>query len=45
MKEGGMSAAAGTVPARLDELPDLVAGLCRALFDDVPDPDHRIGLP
>jgi hypothetical protein len=35
---------AGAVPARLDELPQLVAALCRVLVDDVPDADHRTGL-
>ena len=38
------AAAAGRVPARLDELPELVAELCRVLVRDVPDADHRTGL-
>ena len=34
----------GSAPARLDELPHLVAELCRVLVRDVPDADHRTGL-
>ena len=36
--------AGGTVPTRLDELPQLVAELCRVLVREVPDADHRTGL-
>ncbi len=38
------ASAGGAVPTRLDDLPDLVAGLCRVLVRDVPDADHRMGL-
>jgi hypothetical protein len=38
------ASAGGTVPTRLDELPQLVAELCRVLVREVPDADHRIGL-
>jgi hypothetical protein len=36
--------AGDAVPARLDELPRLVAELCRVLVREVPDADHRTGL-
>jgi AAA ATPase domain len=36
--------AGGAVPTRLDELPRLVAELCRVLVREVPDADHRTGL-
>jgi hypothetical protein len=32
------------VPTRLDQLPQLVAELCRVLVREVPDADHRTGL-
>ena len=35
---------AGAVPAAIEELPQLVAELCRVLVRDVPDADHRVGL-
>ena len=38
------ASAGGTVPTRLDELPQLVAELCRVLVREVPDADHRTGL-
>ena len=36
--------AGGTVPTRLDQLPQLVGELCRVLVREVPDADHRTGL-
>ena len=36
--------AGGAVPTRLDQLPQLVAELCRVLVREVPDADHRTGL-
>jgi AAA ATPase domain len=36
--------AGGAVPSRLEELPQLVAELCRVLVREVPDADHRTGL-
>ena len=38
------ASAGGTVPSRLDELPQLVAELWRVLVREVPDADHRTGL-
>jgi hypothetical protein len=38
------ASAVGSVPSRLEELPHLVAELCRVLVRDVPDADHRTGL-
>jgi hypothetical protein len=38
------ASAGGSVPSRLDELPHLVAQLCRVLVREVPDADHRTGL-
>ena len=35
---------AGVVPAAIEDLPHLVAELCRVLVRDVPDADHRVGL-
>jgi hypothetical protein len=38
------ASAGGTVPTRLDELPQLVGELCGVLVREVPDADHRTGL-
>jgi hypothetical protein len=38
------ASAGGTVPTRLDELPQLVGELCGVLVREVPDGDHRTGL-
>jgi hypothetical protein len=38
------ASAGGAVPTRLDDMPQLVAELCRVLVRDVPDADHRTGL-
>ncbi len=34
----------GQVPRQLDEAPDVVSALCRAIVNDVPDAAHRAGL-
>lgn len=38
------AACRGREPARLDDVPDLVAALCGVLVRDVPDAAHRTGL-